>query len=66
MVKLWSKYKKRLKSQNIGHFLLLSYLQFPNPTLYKKFVEKALLKVKTSPKTYIIHSINGIFVGCRK
>ena len=37
MVKLWSKYKKRLhKSQNIGHFLLLPYLQLPNPTLCQK------------------------------
>jgi hypothetical protein len=62
------KVKKRLhKGQNIGHFLLLPYLQLPNPTLCQKFIEKALLEVKkSSPKTYIIHSIDGIFVGCRK
>ena len=58
MVKLWLKYKKRLhKGQNIAHFLLLPYLQFPNPTCVKKFVEKTYLKVKSSPQTYIIHSI---------
>ena len=70
MVKLWLKYKKRLhKGQNIAHFLLLPYLKFPNPTQsfpIKKFVEKAYLKVKSSPQTYIIHSIDSIFVGCRK
>ena len=45
MVKLWLKYKKRLhKGQNIAHFLLLPYLQFPNPTLCQKVRKKDLFE----------------------
>jgi hypothetical protein len=65
MVKLWLKYKKRFhKGQNIGQFLLLPYLQLPNPALYQKFIDMALLEVKKSyPQVFRIDFVDGIFVS---
>jgi hypothetical protein len=55
------------KGQRIAQFLLLPYLQLPNPTLCQKFVDKALLEVsKSHPQAHVIHFVGGVFVGCRK